>query len=451
MRLLAKAVITLWTYSLVPATWLSSTSIFSPIRPWGAYVKDCGLSLHIGHYTLKIFEWLRWISIFARMRKEGWLFGIRPSLMVAVKAALFYVLEIAQPHFTRRDSTADGTIRTLSRIDRALINLPTAEARDVHCYSHVFENLGKRCIPSDHAAVRVVIQKPTIRDDQAKRIPSWMSKHPVLCSILKQINDDHQYPDDPFVALAEFKTILERQTPNSSGAKLLTASHCITNLRKQALGYADALRRSVSGNLSENECFDQCSFECIDFHGFTQIITILIRERIADREAEIRNISAGQETKGCHSLAPRRITKAGLCQNQLLHVFPEFLGQSVAFALHRFCLKCALFDADGKRQSADLLFAPGAPRSRCSVFTKLLMKMATLSGKWRRIGQEAMWILGYDFWSAYQWRAAPLPWNYPAVCSQGSWRHTFRIRQNWIWWTLGHKKGICSRPRWDSV
>ena len=79
-----------------------------------------------------------------------------------------------------------------------------------------------------------------------------MSKHPVLCSILKQINDDHQYPDDPFVALADFKTILERQTPNSSGAKLLTASHCITSLRKQALGYADALRRSVGGNLSEN-------------------------------------------------------------------------------------------------------------------------------------------------------------------------------------------------------
>ena len=26
----------------------------------------------------------------------------------------------------------------------------------------------------------------------------------VFCSILKQISDDHQYPDDPFVALADF-------------------------------------------------------------------------------------------------------------------------------------------------------------------------------------------------------------------------------------------------------
>ena len=34
-----------------------------------------------------------------------------------------------------------------------------------------FENLGKRSIPSDHAAVRVVIQKPTIRGHQGKSIP----------------------------------------------------------------------------------------------------------------------------------------------------------------------------------------------------------------------------------------------------------------------------------------
>ena len=82
-----------------------------------------------------------------------------------------------------------------------------------------------------------------------------------------------------------------------------------------------------------------------------------------------RRISAGQKTIGCHSLAPRRITKAGLCQtsvfarfqnsgayrslshgtgsasyesrtlpNQCLCAFPEFWGLSVALAWHRFCL-----------------------------------------------------------------------------------------------------------------
>ena len=79
--------------------------------------------------------------------------------------------------YTRRDSTTLGVIRTLSRIDHIFINLPMAEARDFQCYSHVFENLGKRTIPSDHVAVRLVIQKPTNRGHQSKRIPSWMSKH----------------------------------------------------------------------------------------------------------------------------------------------------------------------------------------------------------------------------------------------------------------------------------
>ena len=35
----------------------------------------------------------------------------------------------------------------LSRIDRIFVNLPVAEARDFHSYSHVFENLGERSIP----------------------------------------------------------------------------------------------------------------------------------------------------------------------------------------------------------------------------------------------------------------------------------------------------------------
>ena len=95
-----------------------------------------------------------------------------------------HVLEVAQPHSTRRDATALGVIRTLSGVDRIFINLPMAEARNFHCYSHVFENLVKETIPSDHAAVRLVIQKPTHRGHQSQRIPSWMSKHPIFCSIL---------------------------------------------------------------------------------------------------------------------------------------------------------------------------------------------------------------------------------------------------------------------------
>ena len=60
-----------------------------------------------------------------------------------VKAAPFHslfpqVLEIVQPDFSRRDSSVNGIIRTLSRIERAFINIPVVEARDFYCYSHVF-------------------------------------------------------------------------------------------------------------------------------------------------------------------------------------------------------------------------------------------------------------------------------------------------------------------------
>ena len=128
------------------------------------------------------------------------------------KTAVFHsffphVLEVAQSDYTRRDATALGVIRTLSRIDRIFINLPMAEARDFHCYSLVFENLEKKTIPSDHAAVRLVIQKPTNRGHQSKRIPSWMSKHLIFCSMLQQLHDDHRFSPDPFFALAEFKVL----------------------------------------------------------------------------------------------------------------------------------------------------------------------------------------------------------------------------------------------------
>ena len=101
------------------------------------------------------------------------------------KTALFrsffpHALEIAQPNFTRKDTAADGTLRTLSRIDRAIINPSMADARAFHCYSRVSDNLVERSIPSDHVAARVVVQKPTNRCNQAKRFPSWMSKHPVF-------------------------------------------------------------------------------------------------------------------------------------------------------------------------------------------------------------------------------------------------------------------------------
>ena len=126
--------------------------------------------------------------------------------------------------------------------------LHMAESRDFHCFSHVTDNLGERSTRSDHVAVRIVVQKPTGRCGKVKRIPSWMSKHPVFCTILKQISDSHRYPDDPLsppspTSTSSWKKREKRPIMNSFathqvafGAKLLTASIALRAHRNRHLG-----------------------------------------------------------------------------------------------------------------------------------------------------------------------------------------------------------------------
>ena len=106
-------------------------------------------------------------------------------------------------------------------------------------------------------------------------------------STLKQISDDHQHPDDPFVALADFKVILEkgrkqtrnellRATPGTLGARPLIASTALRAHRNRHLG---TLMHCCEAWEPVGKCFDQCSFGCTNFHGFSQIIVSLTRER----------------------------------------------------------------------------------------------------------------------------------------------------------------------------
>ena len=206
-----------------------------------------------------------------------------------------YVFEIAQSDYIRRDATVLGVFHTLSRIDRIFIKLPMAEARDFHCSSHVVENFEKKTVPSDHAAVRLVIQKPTHRGHQNKRIPSWMSKHHILGSILQQLHNDHSFSPDPFCALAEFKVILHKakkvtkrellkQTPDCIGAKLLITSTALRSFRNRHLG---TLMRCYEAWKPIEDCFDTLSFECIDFQRLSQIIASLTRDNLETRETEV--------------------------------------------------------------------------------------------------------------------------------------------------------------------
>ena len=58
------------------------------------------------------------------------------------------------------------------------------------------------------------------------------------------------------------------------------------------------------------KCFDPNTFECIDFHGLSQIIASLTRESLAEREAEICNLLWTQTEKD-NALAKCRLGLRG--------------------------------------------------------------------------------------------------------------------------------------------
>ena len=64
-------------------------------------------------------------------------------------------------------------------------------------------------------------KKPSNQGQQGKRFPSWVSRHPGFCSILKRLHDDHRYSADPIGALADFKTLIEE----GQKGKLFASSH----------------------------------------------------------------------------------------------------------------------------------------------------------------------------------------------------------------------------------
>ena len=223
MQSLVMAVITLWIFNLGDTTLLSHpfchrrefwTWTYFAASAWQiafysptlACISQCRLGIILGDINICDPEEGRY-NVWNQSFTDG-----DPG-----KTAVFHSFHTSlrltpQSDNTWRDSTV---IRTLSRTPRErdwsyFNNLPLAETRDFRCYSHVFENLGKQTIPSDHSAVRFVIQEPTNWEHQRKRIPSWMSKNWIFCPTLQQLHDDHRFSTDPFCALAELKVLLHK-------------------------------------------------------------------------------------------------------------------------------------------------------------------------------------------------------------------------------------------------
>ena len=147
------------------------------------------------------------------------------------KTAMFHsfflphVLEIAQPDYTRRDSTALGIIRTLSRIDRIFINLPVAEARDFHCYSHVFENLGTgpfRVITQQYV---LSLKGQQIGDNRANAFQVGCPNIPFF-ALLQRLHDDHRFSTDPFSRLSQLQLqLLQTSTTSTSTTSTSTSTN----------------------------------------------------------------------------------------------------------------------------------------------------------------------------------------------------------------------------------
>ena len=179
-----------------------------------------------------------------------------------------------------------------------------AEARDFHCSSHVVENLGKKTIPSDHAAVRLVIQKPTHRGQQTYSQLDVQTSHFLVlsCSNFMTTTDSlltHfvRWLNLKFSCTKPKKMTkreLSRQTPDCIGAKLLITSTALRVYRNRQLG---TLMRCCEAWKPIEDCFDTLSFECTDFQQICHIFASLTRENLATRETEVSTFPCTQTEK----------------------------------------------------------------------------------------------------------------------------------------------------------
>ena len=168
---------------------------------------------------------------------------------IAVFHSFFpHVLEVAQSDYTRRDSTAFGVIRTLSRIDRIFLSIypwlkheiPTVTLMSLRTWG---------CEP-----FRVITQQyassfrnPQIEDTRANVFPAGCPHIPfsVPCCTSFMTTTDSLLTR--FLCICRFKILinkakkmtrreLSRQTPDCIGAKFLIASTALRAHRNRHLG-----------------------------------------------------------------------------------------------------------------------------------------------------------------------------------------------------------------------
>ena len=164
--------------------------------------------------------------------------------------------------------------------------------------SAVLENLGKR--PYQVIMQRYVLsyrnRPPGVTRANAFQV--GCPNIPSSATILKQISDDQQNPEDPFAAPAEFKVVLENNQENGPCASFHVRHRTAWEPSSWSLPLLCGLTGTWHlGTLIHcceawepvRQCFDQNSFECIDFHGLSQILASLTRERLSEEKLRINH------------------------------------------------------------------------------------------------------------------------------------------------------------------
>ena len=106
-----------------------------------------------------------------------------------------HVLEIAHPGDTRKEAAADGTLRVLSGTDKTFVNIPMAEARDFRFGAQVVYDLGIRSPPSERAAIRIALHKPSSRTKERDTVSELAHEESdFLLALLFRLHDEHIYP-----------------------------------------------------------------------------------------------------------------------------------------------------------------------------------------------------------------------------------------------------------------
>ena len=215
-----------------------------------------------------------------------------------------HVLEIAQPDYTRRDSTAFGIIRTLSRIDRIFL-IYLWVRREIFTATPMSSKTWRigpfRVITQQYV---LSFKNQQIGVTRANAFPAGCPNIPLSAPFCNGFTMTTVFLLILLVRSQNSKFFFKRQgsrrSVNSHGRHLTASGRssssplllCVPT-EIDILG----LMRCCEAWKPSADCFDPMSFECVDFQRLSKIIANLTRENLAEREAEITNLPWTQTEK----------------------------------------------------------------------------------------------------------------------------------------------------------